>query len=902
MATWYEPGWFSTVHVVGGASRLDWDTTAFSVNGAVDAELVTRLQYNDSVNVPRDYAAFDPSSPTTRFVTARASIVFDGTEQLVGFDPAAMGPQYRLGVAMVLVPASAVAAPLPTAEQLFAAAKTSGSIRWGSIGLAGSYPPGYVATATVSGPPAESMQPGTKYWAMVFPAVWWLSGYRPVSVILGVGFMNDITFLSERSHRDARIISFWTNRPPNAPTIVSPTASGAFDPGMEFTLQVAAGSQDSIAGPPTLDRLGLSGIQVQYAPRPTPENPNPSWTDLPFATQSQVDPGWAIAGTTYKSPGAAVSPSGALVALSAGGVPVVCGAEPAPLGGSDPTAVKGFIPTGDWQLRARVFDPGGPYSYGSTGIRPIRNTATAWTPDTYPASNVSSWSEPVQVSVSSQVPPPIPISPTDDVAIPEPVAGGSISLSWRYRNAAIPPQPQWSREVRYRLVGSASWTTSTATNANAFAPVSGLTQGHYEWQVRVKDATGYESNWSERAFFWVVPRPILSSGIPNPDTTLDDATIGCGTHRAFIYRRGGKVRVGELRNVTHVDWARLRDDISTAKVEVTSWDIDGGAMLASLQTWAYELVLFRDNGFSQDRVWEGPITGLTYKKDSVTISAKDVMGYAYRRIIKQAMNDIRDGDSVVSRAARVLQNGFAPDDPNVLAHLRMLTNTFDAREHRSFAAYTRTAFEEVDDMAANAGLDYTVVGRSILLWSTKFRIGTLPEFRDRDLGESPIVSEYGMSMANRYVVGDGDGVWGEATRLNSEGKDPIYGLVEILGSTWSSDSTDNAGTYTQASLQAQIASFTDFAERAISDRYGPPVVVRIPDNTTINPDTVISIQHLVPGVAIPLRSEGTLRSVFALQKLDSVKVVEESGKESITISVSPFSNNDADMSEESDAE
>lgn len=195
-------------------------------------------------------------------------------------------------------------------------------------------------------------------------------------------------------------------------------------------------------------------------------------------------------------------------------------------------------------------------------------------------------------------------------------------------------------------------------------------------------------------------------------------------------------------------------------------------------------------------------------------------------------------------------------------------------------------------MAANSGLDYTVVGRAILLWGTKNRIGTLPEFRDKDLGASPIVSEYGMSMANVYAISDGNGIWGQADRLNEDDEDPIYGIVEMLSSTWAADSPEDTGTYTQDGINTIRRSFEAHAERSIADRYPPPVVVRVPDNTTLNPGTVISIQQLVPGVVVPLRSTGTLRTVVADQKLDSLRVVEESGSETITITLSPFSQED----------
>lgn len=434
----------------------------------------------------------------------------------------------------------------------------------------------------------------------------------------------------------------------------------------------------------------------------------------------------------------------------------------------------------------------------------------------------------------------------------------------------------------------------------------------YVWRVKVSDTdftpdfTDYNrSAYSQPAHWWSVSGANTGATKEIAGDSIEGATLGCGTHRAFIYRRGGLERVGEITGLMHVDWGRVRDDISTAQIVVQKWDIDCGNLLASLQTWAYELHLYRDNGYSVDRVWEGPISLITYEAESVTIDAKDAMNWMYRRIIRQTMNDsISGGDTVTSRATRILQNAFAIDDPNVLAYLQPIYNPSDAREYRNIPAYSRTAFEEIDDMAANSGLDYTVVGRAILVWGTKNRIGTLPEFRDKDLGASPIVSEYGMSMANVYAISDGNGVWGQASRLtetdpndadNSGGgseEDPVYGIIEMLSSTWAADSPEDSGIYTQEGLNTVRRSFEEHAERSIADRYPPPVVVRVPDNTTLNPSTVISIQQLVPGVVVPLRSTGTLRTVVADQKLDSVKVVEENGKEVVTITLSPFSQED----------
>lgn len=416
----------------------------------------------------------------------------------------------------------------------------------------------------------------------------------------------------------------------------------------------------------------------------------------------------------------------------------------------------------------------------------------------------------------------------------------------------------------------------------------------YEWRVRALDTDGETSDFSTPARFWAVPNPAQGGNRPVPANTVAGATLGCGTHRAFIYRRGGLVRIGEVTGVTSLNWARVRDDISDASVTVKNWSIDCGNLLSSLKTWAYELVIFRDNGYSVDRVWEGPITALTYEADAVTIKARDMMAFAYRKIIKRGMSD--RGSSVVARASQIIQDVFAPDDPNLLQYLKPIHRGDDAKQSRSVPAYSRTAFEEIDDMASNSGLDYTVVGRAILLWGTKHRIGTLPEFRDENLGNAPIVSEYGMSFANRYVVSDGNGLWGEASALDPDGSSP-YGVVEMLSSSWATDSETDSGTFTAEQRQRVIEQFDTYASHSLSSRNPPPVVVRVPDNTTLNPNTVLSIQQLVPGVVVPLRSVNTLRKVVASQKLDSVSVTEEAGKETISIVLSPFSRDDANTGE-----
>lgn len=247
--------------------------------------------------------------------------------------------------------------------------------------------------------------------------------------------------------------------------------------------------------------------------------------------------------------------------------------------------------------------------------------------------------------------------------------------------------------------------------------------------------------------------------------------------------------------------------------------------------------------------------------------------------------------TAVQRADIILRNALAIDDPNVIPYMWSLRRADDAKQSRVVPEWSRTAWQEVDDLAAKAGLDYTTVGRRIMLWDTHNSIGYLPEMTDGDFESSPVVTEYGMQTATVYGVSNNNGVYGSADR----DKGP-YGFVEMLISAWGeSDEAGAQETLTGEALRRMIESLNEQAERGINQRYPTPLVARVPDNSTLSPDLAIGINQLVPGVWVPLRASQTLRKIRQVQKLDSLKVTQEGGKETVQVTFSPApSSRDAD--------
>jgi len=85
--------------------------------------------------------------------------------------------------------------------------------------------------------------------------------------------------------------------------------------------------------------------------------------------------------------------------------------------------------------------------------------------------------------------------------------------------------------------------------------------------------------------------------------------------------------------------------------------------------------------------------------------------------------------------------------------------------------------------------------------------------------------------------------------------------------------------------QAQLDNAEEFN---LVGKNPPPTRVRLPENTLLNPNGVLNMQDLVPGVHMPLRASLFSIDLIQMQKLNTVHVTEtgEDG-EKITISLGP---------------
>lgn len=530
----------------------------------------------------------------------------------------------------------------------------------------------------------------------------------------------------------------------------------------------------------------------------------------------------------------------------------------------------------------------------------------------------SAWSEIRTFFLTSDVASPVLLAPARGQGIPE---DGPFIFRVRHRSPTGTQMNQMT--LYYRLYGEDDWEVLTTVDnpeitageaTYSFDPTTPANAGkllrgfRYEWTATTRTIENKTGPQAQSSTFYVTATP--GSGNPGfPVSSTTAPPLGRGVSRAFVYERGGERMLGEITPLVKIKWGRVRDDISDCTLRIEDFDTCRD-LLADLRSWQHEIVVFRDNGSGPERVWEGPVTHITYGKNYVEVSAKDCLVYVYRRVMRLGYNDSyqltvpgqyvgHNGfgtyvygwgqvglRSVVQRAEQIIINALSYDDPNLLQYLTSLSSGNDTQQSRIVNAYSKTAWQEIDDLAAKAGLDYTTVGRRIVLWDTHDPVGRLPQMTDGDFGDSPIVTEYGMQTATDFVVTNNNGVYGISSKPEGRG---YYGFIEQLASAYSENEQSSGGeeTLTAEARQELEATLTGQASRNIAHRYPTPLVVRVPDNTTLDPDLNLGINQLVPGVYVPLLASDTLRTVAQMQKLDNMSCEQTSAGEVITVTLSP---------------
>lgn len=322
--------------------------------------------------------------------------------------------------------------------------------------------------------------------------------------------------------------------------------------------------------------------------------------------------------------------------------------------------------------------------------------------------------------------------------------------------------------------------------------------------------------------------------------------VGCASHSYSItHRSGGFVTASGV--LTSVQYNRVLDDNSTARITIGVSGADCCTELGNLRTWAQTLNIYRGDAF----MWSGPITNVDYGFDEVTVDATDIIGLLDRRVPHQ--NFTFTGTDIADIAAALIEDGLAPDDPG---HTVTVIGPSGVTGGRAYSQNIGQTADHLRDLA-DTGIDFTAVGNNIVILPDD-HCDVVGRLADEDLPEGLTVTEDGAALATRWVVAGSES---SAAVGTAGGADAYYGLLERY--------TEQTSITDQASADAAAAAKLRASSSA-------PVFIDT-QSVTLSPTANVNVADLVPGWCLDITSDSTCRTITQRLKITGLQVTEDGG-------------------------
>lgn len=295
--------------------------------------------------------------------------------------------------------------------------------------------------------------------------------------------------------------------------------------------------------------------------------------------------------------------------------------------------------------------------------------------------------------------------------------------------------------------------------------------------------------------------------------------------------------------------------------------------LADVEPYCHELHITRDG----EVVWMGPIVNIKYGFNQVTILADDVLGWLRVAILegdidyRSVFPGIGPADLTII-AQDIIETALAdhPVEPCVLDYIIPILSGVVGE--RRFIAFEDTAFDHLEALS-DTGLDFTVVGRSIILGGEDFpgsAIGILTD--DFIVGEDVEITKDGDLMGNRFYVRFTDDMGMPAV---VEGDQECYGPIE----------RSQPNTLGLVGLTSAIQT----GEALLAAGRIAPRIIEFPSTTQLASDTPWEMSDMIPGQRIDVSLSRFCFSAFQSFKLTGVTVTQENGEdEKVGITLSPI--------------
>jgi hypothetical protein len=323
--------------------------------------------------------------------------------------------------------------------------------------------------------------------------------------------------------------------------------------------------------------------------------------------------------------------------------------------------------------------------------------------------------------------------------------------------------------------------------------------------------------------------------------------LGCGTYEALVLERGGGAVVAALP-WTNLEWSRVLDDTSEAKMLANGYPDDCCAQLAGIRPWRHELALYRDGAL----VWVGPITLPKAPPDQFAIDARDLTAWWDHRLIHED-HEYAVPTDLATIFQDISDDAMAPDPSPGLS---VSTSPCGVDGTMSLLAVQHLiAGPKLRDLA-NIGVDYTAVARTVLVGGTVVPTASIGTFEDGHFATPPTPRIDGTAQANAWLVrGNGGGAAGDT--VYGYASDPaaadLDGLLESSAtvSTIEDNSAALAAAQTRAALTEEVVAV---------------------ENCVLAPTAPFAIEDLVAGAVCELALSETCIPVSGSYRLQKVAV------------------------------
>ncbi|MFD6936257.1 hypothetical protein ACFWAP_08910 [Streptomyces goshikiensis] len=371
--------------------------------------------------------------------------------------------------------------------------------------------------------------------------------------------------------------------------------------------------------------------------------------------------------------------------------------------------------------------------------------------------------------------------------------------------------------------------------------------------------------------------------------------LGCAQeYRAIIHWRGGSLpfTAPSGASLTSVRWTRTINDVGEATITIAKGTAGAECCgkLGQIEPYVHELTIYRDS----ELVWQGPVLRVTEKRTAFVVEARDVVEWLGRtnnttvlRYVSTNPADPMHQGPIQEIAEAIIRANLAgglfassPDWPRMLNYIIRQDDSVVARFEKDGSADINTwivpILQILDDELVPRGLEYTTVGRALLLGRPQTATDPVQARLSLDsfTGDIEIVRDGSAAASLVWVTNQTD----------TEIANTQYGVSGVVSAAYG-----RLDTLIRTQAEGLTAyDLWQIARGSYPGRNPVPTSLRVPDGARLATTAPVTIRQLVAGVRIDVAAPDMCMAVSQPYRLSDVEVEWSDTGEDVGISLVPI--------------